>query len=87
MKVQFMREFNHELVDEEKLGRVKVVEYYSDPEVYGMGYEVLEVEVDCIGEIKIRMGDGNVYIAEDAEEFKDGNEKKWYVSLWAPFEE
>lgn len=87
MKVQFMVEFKHEIIDEEKLRNLKVVETYSDPETWGMGYDVFEAEVDGIWEIKIRMGYGKVYIAEDAEQFKDGNEKKWYVSLWTPFEE
>lgn len=83
MKVQFMLEFNHELIDEEKFRSLKVVETYSDPEMYGIGYEIIEVEVYGIWEIKIRMGDGNVYIAEEAEQFKDG----WYVTIWTPFEE
>lgn len=87
MKVQFMLEFCDELVDEEKFRSLKVVETYSDPEMYGRGYEIIEVEVLGIWEIKIRMGDGKVYIAEEADEFKDGNEMKWYVTMWTPFED
>lgn len=83
MKVQFMLEFNHELIDEEKFENLKVVDTYHDWENPQIGYEILEVEVDRISEIKIRMGDGKVYIAEAAEKFKDG----WYVTIWAPVEE
>ena len=87
MKVQFMLEFNNELVDEEKFRSLKVVETYSDPEMYGRGYEIIEVEVLGIWEVKIIMGDGKTYIAEDAFEFTDGSEKKWFVNLWSPFED
>lgn len=84
MKVQFMLEFGHELIGEEKLRNLKVVETYEDPETYGRGYEILEVEVDGIWEIKIRMGDGKVYIAEDADKY--GGDI-YYVDIWTPFEE
>ena len=87
MKVQFMLEFKHELIDEEKLRNLKVVETYSDPETWGMGYDILEAEVLGIWEIKIRMGDGKVYIAEEADQFRDGDEMKWYVTIWSEFEE
>jgi len=87
MKVQFMREFKDELVDEEKYKSLKIVETYSDPETWGMGYDIIEVEVDRISEIKIKMGNGKVYIAEAAEKFKDGTETKWYVCFWSPVEE
>ena len=87
MKVQFMLEFGDEMIGVGKFKECEVVETYYDPESYGRGYDIIEVEVLGIWEIKIRMGDGKVYIAEDAEEFKDGSQKKWYVSLWAPFEE
>lgn len=87
MKVQFMREFNHEVVGAELEEKCKVVETYSDPEFYGMGYDILEAEVLGIWEIKIRMGDGKVYIAEEADEFIDGNEMKWYITIWTEFEE
>lgn len=83
MKVQFMLEFKDELIDEEKFESLKVVETYSDPETWGMGYDILEVEVDDISEIKIRMGNGKVYIAEEAKKFNGGR----YVSIWAPVEE
>ena len=84
MKVQFMREFNHEVIDEEKFESMKVVEEYHDWERPWIGYEILEVEVLGIWEIKIRMGDGKVYIAEEADQDKWG---VWYVTIWAPFEE
>ena len=87
MKVQFVLEFAHELVDEEKFSNLKVVETYRDPEMYDMGYEVIEVEVLGIWEVKIIMGDGKTYIAEDAMEFMDGDETKWFVRLWDPVEE
>lgn len=83
MKVQFMLDFKHELIDEEKFRSLKVVETYSDPETWGMGYDIIEVEVDDISEIKVRMGNGKVYVAEKAEKFKGGQ----YVSIWSPVEE
>lgn len=86
MIVQFMLEFKEELVDEGRYRNLNVVETYSDPETWGMGYNIFEVEVDGIWEIKIRMGDGKIYVAQDAEMFKDGDEMKWYVTIWAPVE-
>lgn len=83
MRVQFMLEFKEELVDEEKFKDIKVVETYSDPETWGMGYDILEVEVDGIWEIKTRNSRGQVYIAEEAEKFNGF----WYVTIWAPVEE
>lgn len=81
MTVQFMLEFKHEIIEEEKLGDLKIVDKQYDWNQPWIGYEIIEVEVHDIGEIKIRMGDDRVYVAEKADQDKNG---AWFVTVWAP---
>lgn len=84
MTVQFMLEFKHEVVEEERLGDIKVVDKQYDWNQPWIGYEIIEVEVPGIWEIKIRMSDGKVYVAEEADQDKNG---VWFVTVWAPVDE
>lgn len=84
MTVQFVLEFNHEIFEKEKLGDIKIVDKQHDWERPWVGYEVIEVEVFGIWKIKIRMGDGKVYVAEEADRDKNG---VWFVTVWAPVDE
>lgn len=84
MTVRFMLEFKHEIIDEEKLSNLKIVDKQYDWNQPWIGFEIIEVEVLGIWEIKIRMGDGKVYVAEEADQDKNG---VWFVTVWAPVDE
>ena len=86
MKVSFMLEFGDELVGVGKLKSCEVVGTYEDPFFPGMGYDIIEAEVNGIWEIKTRDKDGKVWIAGDTYPDK-GADGCYQISYWEEFEE
>ena len=81
MKVEFMIDFEDRLLFDKDY---TVVETHYEENGYN-GYDIVEVEVDDISEIKVTIA-GKPYVANSVEEFKNGDETRYYVDLWEPLQ-
>lgn len=81
MKVEFMIDFEDRLLfDKDCI----VVETHYEENGYD-GYDIMEVEVDDLSEIKVTIAD-EPYVADSVVEFKNGDETRYYVSIWEPLQ-
>jgi hypothetical protein len=81
MIVEFMVDFEDRLLFDKDC---TVVETHYEENGYD-GYDIIEVEVDDLSEIKVTIAD-EPYAADSAIEFKNGDETRYYVSIWTPLE-
>jgi hypothetical protein len=62
----------------------KIVESYYPDEYPYIGYDIYRVEANNLSDVHVVFADGTEYEAEDAKQYKDGNETVYYVSIWRP---